>query len=187
MDDRAFRDQRGLGVGVGNAGDGRSQRRFSIGREVEQRRFPAQGPARRSRPEDTQRSAPSRPSRVTPAPASTIDVQSPASSFRRRVSTLPRSGVNVACGKLARSCATRRTLVVPIVGLFADRAHDGRPVASRSAIAQEHHITGIRSFERGTDGQAIRQESRADPCCCERRRRPAPRAAPPRSPSRTSA
>ena len=56
-----------------------------------------------------------RPSRLRPAAASTRAEQSPASSLRSRVSTLPRIGRNADVGNATRSAAIRRTLLVPIV------------------------------------------------------------------------
>ena len=59
------------------------------------------------------------PSRRKPAAASTSASCSPESSFRRRVSRLPRIGVKRAPGNRRVSCATRRTLPVPIEGALS--------------------------------------------------------------------
>src|SRR5438128_1329159 len=54
-----------------------------------------------------------RPSRLSPAAASTTAWHSPRSSFASRVSRLPRSGFTCRPGKRSRNCASRRRLDVP--------------------------------------------------------------------------
>ena len=69
------------------------------------------------------------PSRRSPAAASTSAACSPLSSLRKRVSRLPRMGVKCAPGNTGESCATRRTLPVPIEG-------EGPRSATRSSRAE---------------------------------------------------
>ena len=69
---------------------------------------------------DTEIRAPN-PSRRKPAAASTRRSYSPASSFLRRVSRLPRTFENRAPGNRFWSCAMRRTLPVPIRGAVPGR------------------------------------------------------------------
>src|SRR6266705_2429205 len=56
-----------------------------------------------------------RPSRLSPAAASTIAWHSPRSSFARRVSRLPRRGFTFSAGWRSRNCASRRRLEVPMM------------------------------------------------------------------------
>ena len=79
-------------------------------------RFPGPAPGRRARRGIGAEMRDAKPSRRIPADASTSASYSPASSLRRRVSTLPRMGEKRALGRTVASCAIRRTLPVPIAG-----------------------------------------------------------------------
>jgi hypothetical protein len=79
---------------------------------------------------------PSRPRRTRPARASTMASHSPASTLRRRVSTLPRSGTTSRSGRRALRATMRRRLDVPT------RAPSGQPVEREVARGHED-IPGV--------------------------------------------
>src|ERR1700730_11122425 len=81
----------------------------------------------------------SQPSRRSPADARTIASYFPSSSFRRRVSILPRMFSTSRSGRSARSCAARRNELVP-TRARCGRSDNLRPTnasreSSRSGIA----------------------------------------------------
>ena len=75
-----------------------------------------------------------KPSRVSPAAASTSASCAPSSSLRNRVSRLPRMPVNRAPGNSRVSCAIRRTLPVPIDGRVAESGDES--LDRRQAVAE---------------------------------------------------
>ena len=81
-----------------------------------------------------------------PAAASTSASKSPASSFRSRVSTLPRMPANRACGRTLRNCAARRTLPVPTTASPSSRrraaAKSSRPACARRTMASRGSSRG---------------------------------------------
>ena len=89
------------------------------------------------------------PRRVRPAAARMMASICPSSSFFRRVSTLPRKSTIFKSGRLARSCARRRRLLVPstlpsgsssmLLYLLLTKAS---PAFARSVIAVRHSPSG---------------------------------------------
>ena len=97
-----------------------------------------------------------KPSRRRPAAASTSASYSPASSLRRRVSTLPRIGAKAAPAKADDSCAMRLTLLVPMLAGRPREASAARDVALRRR-RQHEGVAGIFPRQRGRDRQPVRK------------------------------
>ncbi len=101
-----------------------------------------------------------KPSRRSPADASTSASYSPASSLRRRVSTLPRMGEKRALGRTVASCAIRRTLPVPIAGASPSAATAAWRSGWRCARCEHDRVARIFARQRRRHGQALGQHRR---------------------------
>ena len=118
-------------------------------------RRPALPPARARPGRSDGRSRPTRPSRSSPAAASTIASSPRSPRFRRRVSTFPRSGSIESSGSSARSCARRRTDAVPIriPGASPSAPHSasrGSSRARKAATASPSTSVDVMSFAEWT-------------------------------------
>ena len=76
------------------------------------------------------------PSRSSPATARSRASTSPASSLRRRVSTLPRMGTQRSPGRRSASSAARRALLLPTVAPSGERVEP-------AAVAGDHGVAGV--------------------------------------------
>ncbi len=81
-----------------------------------------------------------RPSRRSPATASTIASSSPSASLRSRVSTLPCSSLTSRSGRAASSCARRRRLAVPTLAPSGtSSSEDPTPIQASARILPRRH------------------------------------------------
>src|SRR5262245_52296626 len=90
------------------------------------------------------------PSRLRPAAASTSASCWPSSSFRKRVSRLPRIGEKRALGRSRVSCATRRTLPVPIDGDWPRAATRSSTLVGPDDWPRLPRTTASNGFSRGS-------------------------------------
>ena len=111
-----LRFERHAGISVVDSADDLAGRRRRS-RGFRRRRCPARATARTPWPAASCVMRDAIPRRRSPAAARTSASYSPASSFLRRVSRLPRMGANRAPFSTLDSCAIRRTLPVPMFGV----------------------------------------------------------------------
>ena len=115
---------------------------------------------------------PPQPRRFKPAAASRMASYWPSSSLRRRVSRLPRTDSTVRSGRSWRSCAARRSELVPTLA-------PGGQLGQRAA---HHGVARVLALGHGGQHQALRAARWADPSGCAPPGRRGRRAGLPRSP-----